>query len=181
MRPVQLAFLHILSKLRPIVLIGRSCHLYLILRLRFQVILKMRYRFYSQKVHIAIPKTKCDPMLLESFDKVNEKYFSGFIELSNLKWGRDSIRKLGSYEYGSDTITISKIFMNADKELLDCVMYHEMLHKKHKFHTKNGRSYHHTTEFSKQEKLFQNQKEIEKRINAFIRQHRRKRSFLDWF
>lgn len=139
------------------------------------------YEIFLKKIHIAVPKTKCNPMLLESFDRVNDKYFNGFIEKPNLVWGRDSIRKLGSYEYGSDTVMISNIFMNSDIELLDCVMYHELLHKKHKFYTKNGKSYHHTPEFNKQEKLFNNQKEVEKRIDAFIRQHRKKKRFSGWF
>ena len=139
------------------------------------------YEIFLKKIHIAVPKTKVDPVLLESFNRVNEQYFNGLIENPNLIWGRDSIRKLGSYEYGADTITISSIFKNAEIELVDFIMYHEMLHKKHKFHTKNGRSYHHTTEFNNQERLFRNQEEVDKRINAFIRQHKRKKGFLRFF
>ena len=139
------------------------------------------YEIFLKKIHIAVPKIISDPILEDSFDRVNEKYFYGTIEQANLKWGRKSVRKLGSYEYGSDTIALSRIFMESPIELMDYVMYHEMLHKKHKFHTKNGKSYHHTKEFHKQEKLFENQKEVEKRINGLIRQYRGKRSFLDWF
>ncbi|MCK5282039.1 MAG: hypothetical protein KAK00_01390 [Nanoarchaeota archaeon] len=139
------------------------------------------YEIFLKKVHIAIPKVKNDPILESSFDRVNEKYFCGLIEKTNLMWGMDSIRKLGSYEYGSDTITVSKIFLNSRRELLDYIMYHEMLHKKHKFYTKNGRSYHHTGEFNRQEKLFENQKQIERDISVLVRQNRRKRGFLKFF
>ena len=45
------------------------------------------------------------------------------MQTPNLVWGKNSFRKLGSYEYGSDTITISKIFLESDKSLLDYVMY----------------------------------------------------------
>jgi len=88
------------------------------------------------------------PVLEQSFKRVNEKYFNGFIDKPNLKWGNHSFSKLGTYEYGSNTVTISRVF-EEDEELLDYIMYHELLHKKHKFHTKNGRSYHHTSKFRK--------------------------------
>lgn len=134
------------------------------------------YEIFLKKIHIAVPKVETDAVLEESFDRVNEKYFNGLIEKPNLKWGKESIRKLGSYEYGSDTITISRIFANADLKLLDYIMYHEMLHKLHKFYTKNGKSYHHHTEFHKQEKQFENQKQIEIQLNKLVR-HCRKRIF----
>jgi hypothetical protein len=136
------------------------------------------YEIFIKKVHIAVPKTKTDPKLEESFDRVNEKYFLGLIEKTNLKWGTDSKSKLGCYEYGSDTITLSSIFKDAPQEFVDYIMYHEMLHKKHKFYTKNGKSYHHTGQFSKDERKFDNQKEIEKRINWFVR---KKKAFLGFF
>ena len=76
------------------------------------------YNIFMKNIHIAVPKTKTNPILENSFNKVNEKYFYGLIEQPNLAWGSASLRKLGSYEYGSDTITISKVFQNNNK-LLD--------------------------------------------------------------
>jgi len=134
------------------------------------------YNIFIKKIHIAVPKTKSDPLLEESFNRVNERYFYGLIEKPNLAW-HNSISKLGSYEYGSDTISISGIFKNANKELLDYIMYHEMLHKKHKFKNKNGRNYHHTTDFRKKEKEFENQKYTEEEIKKLIRRIRRKLIF----
>ena len=122
------------------------------------------YNIFIKKLHLGIPKTKIDPILEESFNRVNEKYFYGLTDKPNLVWA-NSITKLGSYEYGTDTITISKI-LKKHEELLDYVMYHEMLHKKHKFYTKNNRSYHHTKEFRKKEKEFENSHIMEKRINS---------------
>jgi hypothetical protein len=135
------------------------------------------YEIFLKKIHIAVPKTKDDPILSDSFDRVNEKYFNGLIEKPNLKWGSASMRKLGSYEYGSDTIMISTIFQTAEQILLDYIMFHEMLHKKYKFYSKNGKSFHHTGNFKKEERKFENFGEIEKRINNFIRQYRKKRFF----
>lgn len=134
------------------------------------------YNIFMRNIHIAIPKTKTHPLLEESFNRVNEKYFFGLIEKPNLVWGNISLRKLGSYEYGSDTITISKIFQN-NKELLDYIMYHEVLHKKHKFEDKNGRNYHHTKKFRKDEKEFENSKEMEKEISKLVNKKRIKSIF----
>lgn len=138
------------------------------------------YNSFMRNIHLAVPKLRTDALLEESFNRVNEKYFYGLIERPNLVWGNSTTSKLGSYEYGSDTITISRIFKNEDSGFLDYVMYHEMLHKKHKFYSKNGRSYHHTSEFRKKEKEFENSKELEKDINMLAgrKRIRKKAGFL---
>jgi hypothetical protein len=74
------------------------------------------------------------------------------MEIPNLEWGSNSKRKLGSYDYHTDTISISTIFLDSEQELLDYLIYHEMLHKKLKFNSKNNRSYHHTKKFKAKEK-----------------------------
>ena len=130
------------------------------------------YNAFLKNVHIAIPKTKTDEVLEGSFNRVNDTYFSGMIDISNLEWGSDSTSKLGSYEYGSDMITISTIFKDERQELLDYVMYHEMLHKKFKFESKNGRTLHHSNEFKKMEAKFENRDLIEKEISRLARRHR---------
>ncbi|MEM4260331.1 MAG: hypothetical protein QXG00_03775 [Candidatus Woesearchaeota archaeon] len=123
-------------------------------------------------------KNQSDPILEESFKRVNEKYFNGFIEQPNLKWSNQNFRKLGSYEYVTDTITISNIF-EKEKELLDYIMYHECLHKKLKYYSKNGRSFHHTTLFREMEKKFDNP-QIEKKLNEFLRKLRMRNLFKFW-
>jgi len=119
---------------------------------------------------------KSNPVLEQSFRRVNEKYFGGFIDKPNLKWGNPSFSKLGSYEYGSNTIVISKAFQE-DEELLDYIMYHELLHKKYKFKTRNGRNYHHTRRFREKEKEFDNPM-IEKKLERFLKKKRLKRSII---
>lgn len=130
------------------------------------------YNLFMKNVHIAVPKTKTDAILEASFGRVNEAYFNGMLDKPNLQWGNQSISKLGSYEYGSDTITISAIFRYADPVLLDYVMYHEMLHKKFKFESKNGRNLHHSNEFKKMEAKFENRELIERQISKLARKHR---------
>ena len=130
------------------------------------------YNLFMKNVHLAVPKTKTDEILEGSFNSVNESYFNGMLDKPNLQWGSASTSKLGSYEYGSDTITISTIFRNERKELLDYVMHHEMLHKKFKFQNKSGRNVHHSSEFRKMESMFENRGMMEKEISRLARRHR---------
>ena len=130
------------------------------------------YNLFLKNVHIAVPKTKTDEVLEESFNKVNDDYFNGMLDKPNLQWGSSSTSKLGSYEYGSDTITISTIFKGNQQELLDYVMYHEMLHKKFKFENKNGRTVHHSPEFKRMEAKFPDRDLMEKEISRLARKHR---------
>ena len=94
--------------------------------------------------------------------------------------------KLGSYEYGTDTIYISSIFRELPSEdirFLDYVLYHELLHKKHSFQVKNGRHHAHTTAFRNDEKGFDKEKDMEKELSKFLRRKKysAKRSFKDIF
>ena len=130
------------------------------------------YNLFLKNVHIAVPKTKTDSILEASFNRNNDSFFNGMLDIPNLEWGSESTSKLGSYEYGSDTITISSIFRFADPILLDYVMYHEMLHKKFKFDSRNGRVLHHSPEFKKMEAKFPNQEFMEKEISKLARRHR---------
>jgi len=132
------------------------------------------YNSFIRNLHISIPKQKSDPILESSFNRVNKKYFYDLMEIPNLEWGSNSKRKLGSYDYHTDTISISKIFLDAEPELLDYIIYHELLHKKIKFKNKANRSYHHTKEFRLKEKEFENHKEMEKKIKLLIRKSRYK-------
>jgi hypothetical protein len=119
--------------------------------------------------------TESNPALEQSFSRVNEKYFYGMLDKPNLRWGQENFSKLGSYEYGANMVTISSIFKD-DEELLDYIMYHELLHKKHKFHTKEGRSYHHTKSFRDKEKEFDNPN-IEDKLKRFLTSKRVKAVF----
>jgi len=138
------------------------------------------YNSFIRNLHISIPKQKSDPILKNSFNRVNKKHFYNLLEIPNLEWGSNSKRKLGSYDYHTDTISISTIFLDAESELLDYLMYHEMLHKKIKFKNKSNRSYHHTKEFKAKEKEFEGYNEMEKKIKDLIRKSKHK-GFLGYF
>lgn len=125
------------------------------------------YNTFVKKLAAVTPKLNVDYDLLESFNRVNQKYFNSLVDSPNLVWGHSSISKLGSYDFKTDTITISDVFKN-QIELLDYVMYHEMLHKKHKFSSNKGRNLFHSSKFRKDEKQFDKSAEIDKRLKRFL-------------
>lgn len=134
------------------------------------------YNNFIRNIPVLTPKTKYDPVLEESFRRVNQRFFLGQLGQPNLEWGKEAFRKLASYDFHDDTITVSNIFKEANEELLDYLMYHEMLHQHFKFKSKGGRSSFHTKEFRKAEKLFPNHREMEKEINRIIRSKRKPKS-----
>jgi len=126
------------------------------------------YHNFLKNAHLAVPKAKLDPVLRDCFNRVNRLFFAGMIDMPNLVVGRRSVRTLGQYDYGSDTITISRVLLDYP-DLLDYVMYHEMLHKKHKFSCKNGRTLYHSSIFRKQEKQYPNAKELEEKLARVLK------------
>jgi hypothetical protein len=128
------------------------------------------YESFIRNVHKTLPKDATDLVLRASFDRVNERYFYGTMDIANLRWGSATTRTLGHYQYGDDMITISTIFEDAPRHLLDYVMYHEMLHKKHKFKTTaRGRSMHHSRAFRDDEKKYEGFSGVEKELDRFVR------------
>lgn len=130
------------------------------------------YDTFMKNVHVAVPKDRVNSYLKESFDRVNERYFLGTVVMPNLVFGKKSFSKLGSYEYGKDTITMSSVFKGLDVldlPMLDYVMFHEMLHKVHKFKTVNGRSRHHTSQFKSAERQFEGASHMEGTLSKFLR------------
>jgi hypothetical protein len=136
------------------------------------------YNLFLKNVHIGVEKNRIDPILSLSFERVNDKYFAGMIEKPNLVWGNLNFSKLGTYEYGSDTITISKV-LASEQSLLDYVMYHEMLHKKLKFSHNKSRNLHHSREFRDKEKEW-GDKDVEEKLKVFLRQKKRRNYFKFW-
>ncbi len=126
------------------------------------------YNSFIKKLHIAIPKDNVDPLLRESFDRVNDKYFFGLVEMPNLMIGPRSRSTLGNYNFKTDTIKISSI-LKKNQELMDYVMYHEVLHKKNKFNKSGSKTYYHTSKFRNEERQFENQEEVENKLKWFLR------------
>ena len=135
------------------------------------------YHNFIRNIPTLMPKTKNDQMLESSFVRINHQFFQNHVEQPNLEWGTNSFRKLASYNFHNDTITVSTLFTDARAEILDFLMYHEMLHKHHKFKHHNGRSSFHTREFREAEHAYPDHEMIEKEITAILRQKRRRTSW----
>jgi len=125
------------------------------------------YHAFLKHAHIGVEKTESDPELEASFDKINEEYFVGMLERPNLVWS-DGYQRLGFYDYGRDTIAISRV-LRKDVRLLDYVMYHEMLHKKHKFASSGSRTIHHSRQFREDEAKFKDAPMLEKQLGRLGR------------
>jgi len=129
------------------------------------------YNDFVKRIPDFCEKTKTDPVLENSFHRVNGKFFSGILDLPNLTWGMHSTRKLASYNYHNDTVTVSKVFQDSRVELLDYLMYHELLHKQLKYKNNGTRNAFHTKKFKDAENIYPNKDLIEKEINSEIRRH----------
>jgi hypothetical protein len=133
------------------------------------------YSLFLKKISNTAPVTTVDPLLKESFDRVNEHYFAGMQLTTNLTWGGENFNVLGTYDYTTDTIKISTA-LREDMLLLDYVMYHEILHKKLRYTESNSRRRHHTTEFRRLEHQFEDP-DIERKLNDFLRKKRFRSAF----
>ncbi len=96
--------------------------------------------------------------LAESFARVNAKYFAGAMARPKLTWSRSfTRRKFGHYDHVRDWVMLSSTMDQAGVPALvvDYIMYHELLHKKHGIKWSNGRGYAHTAAFYADEKKFE--------------------------
>jgi len=131
------------------------------------------YHNFIKKIPILTPKDRTDQLLEAAFRRVNLQFFSNQLELPNLQWGQQSFRKLAYYNFHDDSITVSTIFQKARTEVLDYIMYHEMLHKHHQFNHKNNRSSFHTKQLRAEEELYPNHQALEQEISLVIKQEKK--------
>jgi predicted metal-dependent hydrolase len=139
------------------------------------------YNNFVKNIPILTPKTEKHPILEASFQRVNQQFFNNQLEQPNLTWGTNSKRKLASYNFHSDTISVSTLFKEVQENVLDYLVYHECLHKWQKFQHKNGRSAFHTREFREAERKYPQQESMEQEISKIIRQKSKKFSWKDLF
>lgn len=137
------------------------------------------YNNFIKNIPSFTEKTQSHPVLEASFSRVNQRFFADSVEKPNLMWGEASRRKLASYNFHDDTIKISSLFQHAAAEVLDYLMYHEMLHKQHTFTHRNGRSRFHSREFRQDEQAYPEQEKMEKEISVLLRNSSRRR-FWHW-
>jgi hypothetical protein len=91
------------------------------------------------------------------FNRLNKKYFDEELHKPTLTWSlRRNKRILGHHDSAHDTIVISRSLDQPDvpEYLIDYVMYHEMLHIKHRPRLINGRRVFHTPGFRHEEQRF---------------------------
>ena len=137
------------------------------------------YHHYLQSLHLAREEQHdADPLLLESFTRVNSRYFLGTLERPRLLFGQASRRTFGHYHYATDTVTLSTLLCR-DAQVLDYVMYHELLHKHLKYEHSGQKTRYHTREFRELERQFAESQEMERRLRRLaIRGKTVKRGFL---
>ncbi|MGI8669495.1 MAG: SprT-like domain-containing protein [Aridibacter sp.] len=102
------------------------------------------------------------------FGKLNLVYFQNEIKKPKLSWSqRKTYRRLGHHDPVHNAIIISKSLdeKTVPKYVVECVVYHEMLHIKHPVYQKNGRRCVHTREFKNDEEKFPYFDDAEKWIN----------------
>lgn len=95
--------------------------------------------------------------LVASFKRVNARYFGGHLSQPKLAWiGQLTGRVFGHYDVVHDRLSISSTLDRPDvpEFVLDHVMHHELLHKKHGTKWHNGRRHGHTPSFRREERAF---------------------------
>lgn len=138
------------------------------------------YNNFIKNIHILTPKTLSDPKLQSSFQRINEQFFHNQLEQPNLSWGQNAVRKLASYNFHNDSIVVSSVFRDASQEMIDYLVYHELLHKFHKFRHRNGRSSFHSKAFRYDERQFPHYERIEREINRYVRAGRKMQGRAWW-
>jgi hypothetical protein len=107
--------------------------------------------------------------LAESFDRVNSTYFGNTMPRPRLTWNRSiTAGKFGHYHYATDTVMISRALdrPHVPSFVVDHVMHHELLHKKHGLRWHRGRSHAHTSEFRRDEMVFERFREADQYLQA---------------
>lgn len=117
----------------------------------------------------------CVHNLEESFNRVNAACFRGAMTKPRLVWNQALTgRKFGHYRPSTDTVMLSVSLdaLDVPAWVVDCVVYHELLHKKHGITLVNGRRLAHTAAFRAEERQFAQYQEAERRLNELARKHR---------
>jgi hypothetical protein len=89
--------------------------------------------------------------------KVNAAYFDETLAVPKLSWSRSITgRKFGHYNFADDSLMVSASLDSTDVPayVVEYVIYHELLHKKHGVQWQKGRQNVHTPEFKREEKRF---------------------------
>lgn len=99
----------------------------------------------------------------ECFKIINRKYFHGTFAKPNLAWSKKPNKyRLGHCDSDLNTIIVSRRLdkKNTPQFMVEYIIYHELLHLKHPGKFIKGRWRVHTSEFSSEEKKFENFNEV---------------------
>jgi hypothetical protein len=114
--------------------------------------------------------------LAASFERVNTGYFEGTLERPALGWSsRETVQRFGSYKFTEDRVTLSKS-LDADDvptQLVDFVVFHELLHKVHGATRQGTRRAVHTAAFRADEARFKGKDEAEALLNEVAKRRRK--------
>ncbi|MBI2149746.1 MAG: M48 family metallopeptidase [Acidobacteria bacterium] len=104
------------------------------------------------------------------FDQLNGQYFAGAIDKPRLSWTAKKSRcVLGRYDATLHAIYISRVFDTADlpRYVVEYVLFHEMLHVKHRSRVHDSRLVVHTPEFKSEERNFLRYQEAQVWLKRF--------------
>ena len=108
--------------------------------------------------------------LADVFERVNRRYFAGQMPRPKLTWNRTLTgTKFGHYEFVADTVMISTSLDRAEVPafVIEHVMHHELLHKKHGMTWQGWRRHSHTPAFRAEEQTFERYPEAACFLNRF--------------
>ena len=109
------------------------------------------------------------------FTKLNRFYFEDAIPKPTITWSQRRTKSiLGHHNHVHDSITISKTLDSKEipRQLVEYILYHEMLHIKHPARLINGRRYYHTSAFRQDERKFQYYEQSQKWLERLARLRR---------
>lgn len=136
------------------------------------------YNYFIKNIPMTVAKTESHPVLEASFRRINARFFNNCIEQPNLVIG-NGVTKLGAYDLGTDTVSISSILLE-HQHLMDYVMYHELLHKKHQFKGNGLKRTFHSSQFRKDEKSYPDSAGLERELSRLVSTAKRS-EFWSWF
>ena len=112
--------------------------------------------------------------LQASFDRVNVEYFAGTMTCPRFTWSRQITScKFGHYDAPRDDLMVSATLDSAEVPafVVDFVVYHELLHKKHGIQWENGRRAVHTPAFREDERRFHKYAEADEWIGQLAKRY----------
>jgi hypothetical protein len=110
--------------------------------------------------------------LNESFDRVNRAYFAGGMSRPRLTWSHSLTgRVFGHYRFAGDVLCISCTLDRAEVPawVVDHVMHHELLHKRHGVRWTGTRRDVHTPAFRKDERTYARYREASEFLGRLAR------------